>query len=131
MQQLLQFPLHSEEHQPDFLAVIQFHQNINVAFPVGLSASVGAEQPCLQDRLALKVVRDDIQFLLGQAHSFQMCAGASDLQICSYLPFGFGGGGGVDFGPGGLFPLPLPDGLSVVLGPLGGRVVDFAIFIKF
>lgn len=30
-------------------------------------------------------------------------------------------------GPGGLFPLPPPDGFPVVLGPLGGLCVDFAI----
>jgi hypothetical protein len=29
----------------------------------------------------------------------------------------------------GLFPRPPPEGLVVVLGPFGGLVVDFAIFL--
>ena len=41
---------------------------------------------------------------------------------------GLGWGGGVLPGEGGLFPLPVPDGLPVVLGPLGGRL--FAIVIN-
>jgi hypothetical protein len=50
-----------------------------------------------------------------------------------YLPF-FGGGGGVGFGAGfgavgGLFPLPPPDGLPVVLGAFGGRCL--LIFLRF
>ena len=32
---------------------------------------------------------------------------------------------------GGLFPLPPPDGLPVVLGPFGGRVVVFVIMLEF
>jgi hypothetical protein len=34
-------------------------------------------------------------------------------------------------GLGGLFPLSPPDGLPVVLGPLGGLVAAFAMIINF
>lgn len=40
--------------------------------------------------------------------------------LCTYLPFG------------GLFPRPPPDGLPVVLGPLGGRgALAFSILLSF
>ncbi len=51
---------------------------------------------------------------------------SSELDFINYLPLGFGEGAE---GFGGLFPLPGPDGLGVLLGPFGGDVVTFAMII--